>query len=129
MAPVNPYATLPPVPAAGQPANPAPVRNEPATGFTPGLDAPRATPRLSDLVTGQPRETEPATQARDAAAPAPPAGVQKGFSLQQLSAYAGLVMEADNPVQPGGGVQRTAPARNAPAERPLRPGSRLDLTV
>lgn len=121
MAPVNPYAAapVPAKPAAAVADAPGAGGSAASAGFTPGLDAPRAAPRLADLVAAKPPDP-PA----EAALSAP-----QGVPLQQLSAYAGLVMEASAPAPPQAGPQDAAPARNARAERPLLPGSRLDLKV
>lgn len=124
MAPVNPYA-MPPAATVGQAATPTPAQARPAAspGFAPGLDAPRAASRLSDLIAGNPEAAQAGQQPQPAAAG--PAG--NGFGLAELSAYAALVMEAESPARPAARPQATALAPGEPAARPLRPGSMLDF--
>lgn len=130
MAPVNPYAIPQGVPAKPA-ASPANLRKAPAehAGFKPGLDAPRATPRLADLIAAPARSGEPSASEAAPVPSLPGVDAPARVSLSQLSAYAGLVMETANPAAPSARAQAPAQARNVSGERPLRPGSRLDLKV
>jgi len=123
MAPIKPYAAPPVIPAKPAPAGKAvPPGGQVDGGFKPGLDAPRAAPRLSDLAA--PRK--PAENA----APAAPAG-RRSFTMQALSAYAGMMLDADSGAagNPGDITPRPAKRPAPDGARPLRPGANVDVKV
>jgi hypothetical protein len=104
---------------AGKPARAAPAKASDASAFTPGMEAPRATPRLSDI-TATPK-TAPAAGAE--------AGGKRLFTVQALSAYAGSIVDAGEERE-SSAASATEIRSRAPGEaRPAPPGTRLDVKI
>lgn len=120
MAVVKPLPNPPTPPApARTPTRPVPAKAPDASAFTPGVEAPRATPRLSDIT------PTPKT--------APAAGTEKGgkrlFTMQALSAYAGMIVDAGEEGEPSPAAATETRSRAPGESRPTPPGARLDVKV
>ncbi|MCG8561981.1 MAG: hypothetical protein MI824_19460 [Hyphomicrobiales bacterium] len=147
MAPIKPTA-LPPA-LAPRPAAPGPVRagTPEARGFEKLPTPDRAKPSTVAPQTRSAPGTPPAAPARGAGDAAPPSagplsgtapgakGARQLFTLQTLSAYAGLIVGETDAVSAPAGRTGASPASSAgtaepaPARRPALPGSQLDIKV